>query len=204
MINTKMEAYYSQNDEQKILLRHVGKIEHGVVIDIGAGDGRTFSNSLALIERGWRALCIEPSPVAFKKLLDLHGGNPNVTLLNAAIGVDTRIVKFYESDDSLYSTTHESHAKLWTERGMKYRTYHVAQLTVKDVVSQLGASANVLSIDCEGASFDILGSCPSAWDVKLIIIEHDNRAVEISGWARERGYDVVSLNAENVILMRPE
>lgn len=193
---------YSQNDEEKILLRHLKDLNVGTIIDIGAGDGKTFSNSLALIERGWKAMCIEPSPYAFQKLLDLHGGNKNVTLLNAAIGTENRVAKFYESNDTLYSTTRENQAKAWTDRGMKYREYYVAQVTMSTVVEQIGASADVISIDCEGASFDILGNCPTAWDLRAIVIEHDNRAVEISGWGRQRGYNVVSLNAENLILLR--
>lgn len=197
---TPSPAYYSQNDEERIILENAGPV--GVVLDIGAGDGRTFSNSLALIERGWRAICIEPSPFAFAKLLELHGSNKNVVLLNAAIGTENRIVRFYESDDTLYSTTRESQADAWAQRGMKYRSYYVPQVSVVTLLEQLGASANVLSIDAEGNSFDILGSCPSAWAPKLIVVEHDARAVEISGWGRAHGYDVHGLNAENLILVK--
>lgn len=202
MIEAELKASYSQNGEDKIVLRHLNK-ESGTVLDIGAGDGKTFSNSLALIERGWKGILIEPSPRAFAKLLELHGGNPNVTLLNAAVGVEDRIVKFYESGDSLYSTTKSDQAVTWTSRGMKYTQYWVPQISPKTLTNQLGACANVLSIDIEGASFDVLCQCPLDWDPSIIIIEHDGRAVEISGWGRDHKYDVVALNAENIILQRP-
>lgn len=191
---------YSQNDEERIILQYAGK--GGTVLDIGAGDGRTFSNSLALIERGWSAICVEPSPFAFAKLMELHGETKRVTLINAAIGTETRMVRFYESDDTLYSTTRESQAQTWTERGMKYRSYWVSQISIGTLVEQVGASADILSIDAEGLSFDILGSCPPAWHPKLIIVEHDSRSVEISGWGRARGYDVRGLNSENLLLVK--
>lgn len=197
-------VFYSQNDEARVILKYVqgAKDTRGTVLDIGAGDGRTFSNSLNLIERGWEAICIEPSPFAFAKLLELHGNNKKVTLLNCAIGTEDRIVKFYESSDTLYSTTHEKQAETWTERGMTYRSYHVPQISIKTMLEQMGAKADVLSIDCEGSSFDILGSCPSAWDPKIVIVEHDGRCVEISGWGRKHNYDVVALNAENLVLVK--
>lgn len=203
MIETKMQVVYSQGPEQAIILKNISAIKNGRVLEIGANDGKTNSNSLALIERGWSALLIEPSPFAFQKLLALHWNNPQVTLLNAAIGPDTRIVRFWEAEDSQYSTTLESQMKTWAARGIKFRDYWVSQVTMATVQNQLGACAHVLSIDTEGSSFDILTQCPiGAWDTQIIVIEHDGREIEISGWARDNGFEACGLTAENLLLMR--
>lgn len=195
---------YSQGREENIILRMVADLQgERTVLDIGAGNGRDLSNSLALIERGWSGVLVEPSPFAFQKLMALHCGNPKVTLLNAAIGVENRITKFYEADDSLYSTTIESHAKLWETRGIKHREYYVAQVTLQRMIEQLGGGADVLSIDAEGASVDILMSVPfGSWNPHVVIVEHDSRVIEISGWMAAKNYECGGLTAENAIFVK--
>lgn len=192
---------YSQNAEEEIILEATEGLsrENRSVLDIGANDGVTLSNSLALIERGWNALLIEPSPFAFAKLLAKHWSNPKVKLLNAAVGVETRLTKFYDCEDPLYSTTLEAKVP----KDMRFRDYYVPQVTIKIILEQLGCGVDVLSIDTEGTSFDVLQTCPlKSWCPKAIAVEHDSRVVEISGWARERGYRVHEVNAENVVLVR--
>lgn len=196
-ISTTLTTYYSQNDEERILLENIGGINNGVILDIGAGDGRSLSNSLALIERGWSAVLVEPSVSAFTKLLDLHAKNERVKLVNAAIGTDTRLVKFYECADTLYSSLNPAKVE-----GKPNRSYWIQQITLKTLVAEIGCGPSVMSVDTEGSSFDILSTIPTGWDLRVIIVEHDGRMVEISGWGREHKYDVRGLNAENVVLVR--
>ena len=47
----------SQHDEERVLLEILPV--KGRMCDVGAYTGREFSNSLALIEKGWSAVCIE-------------------------------------------------------------------------------------------------------------------------------------------------
>lgn len=116
---------FSQNGEQAIILKYFGvaqiearggyvATQPGTVLDIGANDGVTLSNSRALVELGWNAVLVEPAEIAFRKLqannlsfvgASLHQGflgspekltdaligglrvdkNPLVTCINAAI-----------------------------------------------------------------------------------------------------------------------
>lgn len=41
----------------------------GVAVDVGANDGRFFSNTLRLEELGWYVLCIEPNPMNHAALI---------------------------------------------------------------------------------------------------------------------------------------
>ncbi len=59
---------YSQNDEERVILELVGDGK-GRFLDIGAFDGVMFSNTRALVERGWCGICVEPNPFTFLKLL---------------------------------------------------------------------------------------------------------------------------------------
>lgn len=58
---------YSQNREQAVILRNLAGI-NGTLLDIGANDGITFSNTRALVELGWSGVLVEPSRTAFLKL----------------------------------------------------------------------------------------------------------------------------------------
>jgi FkbM family methyltransferase len=190
---------YSQNDEEAIIKGIVDTVfgdTPGNVVDIGAFDGKTNSNSLALIERGWNAVLIEPAAEPFAKLMALHRDNPRVTLVNAAIGEADRIVEMidFPGDGGQRRATREANP------GSVYRWW-IAQITPATLVNQIGTGANVLTIDTEGTSFDILTLCPiKSWRPSVIVVEHDGRGVEISGWGRENGYRVCGLNAENIIL----
>ena len=67
---------YSQNSEENIILNFFKGQRNGTFLDIGANDGRTFSNSLALAEKGWVGSCIEASPKALVRLRAEHYGRP--------------------------------------------------------------------------------------------------------------------------------
>lgn len=61
---------YSQNGEQSMISAILGQLQisTGIIVDLGAGDGWSLSNSRSLIERGWRGV-----------LIDAHNhGNPEV------------------------------------------------------------------------------------------------------------------------------
>ncbi|NBO23595.1 hypothetical protein EBU94_09705 [bacterium] len=72
---------YSQNSEDVFLLdfwkQKFGNSK-GTLLDVGANDGKTLSNSLLFIENGWKAHLFEPSNPTFQKLVELHKGNENV------------------------------------------------------------------------------------------------------------------------------
>jgi hypothetical protein len=55
-------------------------------VEVGAHDGKAFSNTWSLIKAGWGAALIEKDPEAFAKLTDLHGSNRSVTALHAEAG----------------------------------------------------------------------------------------------------------------------
>lgn len=60
---------YAQNHEDEILVHFFGGSDRGTFIDVGAHDGRQFSNTFLLEQCGWHGLCIEPNPVSFQKLV---------------------------------------------------------------------------------------------------------------------------------------
>lgn len=64
---------YSQNGEQAHILHYIDTIglKTGHLVDLGAGDGRTMSNTRALIERGWTGDLYDGDPKGAKDVTQL-------------------------------------------------------------------------------------------------------------------------------------
>ena len=153
--------HYSQSSEDKVIQNYFG-LYKGVLLDIGANDGKTFSNSLALIEKGWEGVLVEPAPKAFDKLCELHKGNPFVKPLNVAIGTENEAADFWDmgqhvgnGDSSLLSTMKESETGRWV--GTEFTKIKVRCV---DYVSFLEFSPvksfDFITIDAEGQDISIL------------------------------------------------
>src|SRR3990167_7663552 len=91
---------YSQNNEQILIEKYFGNYK-GTLLDIGANDGVTLSNSYALIQRGWRGSLVEPSPKAFEILKETHRTKEGIFCFNAAICDKTADMTLYESGSHL-------------------------------------------------------------------------------------------------------
>jgi hypothetical protein len=93
---------YSARNEQRIIRQYLNHVKdlNPFLVDIGAGDGMTFSNSLGLLEESnWRALLIEGSHVAGKDLLQIIPKITTRAKIALAYVVPQRIVGMLESFD---------------------------------------------------------------------------------------------------------
>lgn len=154
---------YSQNREQEKILNFCNGVT-GTVLDIGANDGKTLSNSLALIENGWSAVLVEPSEISFNKLSHLHVLNERIICIHAAISDTEGIVDFYESgshlspdDHSLLSTMNKSELKRWEGSNNHFEAKQTESITFKTLLSKSPYKKfEFITIDAEGQDYDIL------------------------------------------------
>lgn len=190
---------YSQNKEEEILLMGMGHKQKGYILDIGANDGVTLSNSRAFIERGWHGCMVEADYEAFTKLAHLYRENPDITLINAAVDLEGGPHQLRKSKDcGLVSSLFEN--KAWESSFI--HKYWVMRMLPSHVAELCARGPDIVTVDIEGRSFEVAQKLPEAWGVKMFCIEHDGRALEISAWAGDRGYRVVDLNQENIILAK--
>lgn len=194
---------YSQNNEEEIILKLLGDIT-GVFLDVGAYDGKAFSNTLALIERGWRGILVEPSPGPFAKLTDRHNGNINLALINSAVGKNVGSVSFWPSEDGV-STTVETHFKKWNSVVVFGEPIQVPQITFHDIAALYPVwflDIKFLNIDTEGTSADLLLLFPFGLArPQVVCVEHDNRSLELKSHMRDYGYRCELENGENLIFV---
>jgi FkbM family methyltransferase len=92
---------YSQYGEQEFILNFFGD-KKGVLVDIGAADGINNSNTKKLIENGWSGLLVEPTPVNYNKLIELHSNNHNIIIENCGCGDITKDAVFYIDNNDEY------------------------------------------------------------------------------------------------------
>lgn len=201
---------YSQNKEEEIILDFFKDKKDVTLLSLGENDGKTFSNSLALIERGAIATLVEPSKLAFAKLHELHKGNENVFLINAAVGNEVGTMMLHESghhlpdksDVALLSSLDEDETKKWKKAGVTYDSYHVDVIPFEALAFR---DYDFITIDCEGLDIDILKQIDLT-NVQLICIEWNSimaNKLVILEYCAQFGMDkVIYESGENLLICR--
>jgi FkbM family methyltransferase len=210
---------YSQNNEEQIALDYFKNADHSKMwlLDVGANDGITFSNSKALIDIGWNAVLLEPSPKAYSKLCETHyGKNENVALLNYGINIFDGEHDFYESggyengsDVALYSSVEKIETQRWGDKVqfekikadfVKWKTFLETISTVREPIF------NFISIDIEGLDWLLLNQMDlKALGCEMVVIEFNgNRdmAMNMISHCSNYGLKEISRNPENLIFAK--
>jgi len=198
---------YSQNDEERWIVNHFQNINpaQSRFLDIGAYDGKTFSNTLRLAELGWNGLCIEPAPSCFLGLMGVHKDNPRVELLNAAVipGNAAKILPFHDSNGDAVSTLVDAHVVKW-QASAKFRKFYIPALPIGAVFAQFGTGFEFLNLDVESLNIELFRELPLAQmpSLRLICVEHDGHYGEMMAITAPLGFQMLTRNPENIIFGR--
>lgn len=197
---------YSQNREEEIIVQLLNAERSvGHFLDIGAYDGKTFSNTLRLAELGWTGVCFEPSPTVFPALLKLHKDNPKIVLVNSAVCENPGFIEFYDSGGDALSTTDTQHKAKW-EAGysVSYAKFSLYAISYAELFRQFGTQFDFINLDVEGVSAKMFLKLPLQGLVKtrLICVEHDGYMEEIKAHGAKFGFSYVWHSGENIILYR--
>ena len=200
---------YSQNNEQNIILNYF-KNYKGTLLDLGANDGITFSNSYAAIRSGWKGLLVEASPNVFIDLEKLYRNNDNIQLLNVAVGMFNENITFYESgtllnkgDISLVSTIDEEELKRWGKT--KFTPKEVKCYDFKSLMELSEYKTfDLISIDIEGMDYKVLTQMNlTELECKMLIVEYNGKnEKDYVDYAAKFGMKLHSKNLENLIFLK--
>ncbi len=184
------------------ILEAVGELgKKGSLLDIGAWHPTELSNSRALIELGFSATLIEPSPEPFISLVKEYGEHPNVLLICAAVTLEPGLVKLHATADAV-STTSDAEREKWRHSGGFYGSFLTWGLTLEEISNRFGGFS-FINYDAEGISADLfLHALELGWETTCVCVETDGRAEEIITKATPRGYHVVYGNGTNLVLVR--
>lgn len=193
---------FSQYDEERFILEACAGIENGRLLDIGAWDAKTFSNSRALIELGWSAVLIEPSPGPLHGLVKEYGEWNrwhNVQVVGAALTVHGGLIELNITDDAVSQPTSDAQRiEEWQSTGGFFGKLTVPSISVADLFAQFGGNFEFVSIDTEGTSTAIFAEMLRVGPrPRCIVVEHDNNFVELSQHAEAAHYRLLHENGTN-------
>lgn len=205
---------YSQNSEDLLIYSYF-KGKTGTLLEIGANDGQTLSNSKLLIDSGWVGHLVEPGST-FQQLEYLHKGNERVHCYNFAIGskfVDA--MTFYESgchvvggtDSGLVSSLDFDETERWRKSGVEFTEKQVKVVDFDKFWWLAGEPMfDFVSIDVEGLEFDILQQIDlDKIGCKAIIIEWNSissNKIKFENYILPFGFKLIDKNNENLIFVR--
>jgi FkbM family methyltransferase len=190
---------YSQHNEEEIILNYFKDMNDGTFLDLGAYDGKTFSNVRALAEqRNWKGLCVEASPQCFIQLEKNMREFREVEVLCAAVGTSNEVLRFYDSGGAVASTD-KAHYEKWKEHQQDFEPILVAQVNVKDLVTQYGPF-DFVTIDIEGTTLDVFKHLPVS-GTRLVCIELDPGVPESEvASVLPAGFQVIGRTPENLLI----
>ncbi len=207
---------FSQNQEESIIKHFfespAGNIKPGTLLDIGANDGQTLSNSRALILKGWSGVLVEPDPLAFKKLHKLYGDIPTVGCYQAAIGNETGDFEFHSTGDHLGRGDTGLLSTLKETELARFPGTVVSKTEVKvykwsdfyALPSVRNIKFKFISIDAEGMDLDILKQINFIdTETVLVCVEWNSKDRHLYDQVMYPfGFRIIHLNGENIIYGR--
>jgi FkbM family methyltransferase len=169
---------HSQYGQDRFVAALLGTRRGGTFVDVGAYDGRAYSNTLYLEEQlAWSGLCIEPNPTSFARLRESRT-TPAVNVAIADTDGEAPFTTFdgYGEMLSGLTTTLKREAQIVA----RDRDLHAAEITVPVrrldgvLTSHRIDHVDYVSIDVEGGELGVLaGFDPAGYGVEVITCEID-------------------------------
>ncbi|MDR2375460.1 MAG: FkbM family methyltransferase [Treponema sp.] len=171
----------------------------GFFLDIGAHDGRTYSNSYVFEQLGWRGACVEPLPGVFEQLrqnrrCDCYqaalaaSASPGAVFVHA-VGVDTL--------SGLESELAGGHEDWIVREGGRPERIRVKTLTFSGLMASYPDQQTIdfLSLDVEGAEMAILRTIDfETYNFGLITVEcvEEKEGEDLRDFMAAKGYGVLA------------
>ncbi len=172
-----MSNYYSQHGEDFVLDQLFRDKKEGFFVEVGCIDGRRFSNTLALEERGWRGLCVE----AHAGYIELLRRNRHRSIIcHCAAGEkDEDEIVFYANSRGSLSTVDRSKEALFRKKYGEYFTgfekQRVPMRRLDTLFREHGITQiDIVSLDIEGYEGEALkGIDFQQYKPLVLVIESD-------------------------------
>ena len=168
----KMEEYYAQYQEDKILNTILENKKDGFFIDVGANDGKIGSNSFFFEQLGWKGILIEPILEFCEKMKVFR---KNSEIINAAVGnpkQPTEIDFFEVEGVNVLSSLNPDVRRVEKEKG-KIQKRKVQLMSLNQILGNKNVtSIDFISIDVEGLEPEVLrGIDLEKYQPRFLIIE---------------------------------
>lgn len=154
-----------------------GNLKRGVFVEVGAYDGQFVSNTSFLADLGWRGVYVEPIPQFAAACAKRHQRNPDVTVVNAAVGKAAGTTELHLA--GVLSTKNENFYSAyrnisWAKKLLSHRKVTAPVVTLNDLLDEhkVPDGFELLVVDVEGGEPDVFaGFDLTRWKPKMLIIE---------------------------------
>jgi len=192
---------FSQNSEEQYILNHFQSFT-GKLLDIGCHDLVTFSNTRQLALNGWDGVYYEASNLVFPAIERNKIGIKGEVFNCAVHPSHSGTLSFYLSADCI-STSDQAHMEKWKSYANYSDPVEVPCISAEDLFLRHGDTFDMINIDVEGYSFLLFERMFSLFEkCRLWCVEADGKFEEIKIMAAQRGFQVLCVNGENVIIAR--
>jgi len=167
--------FYSQQNEDKYLYSffNLDKTKNGTYLELGACDGKLFSNTLSLNKiNNFVGILIEPQNVYFK---ELKINRPNDYLYNCVITNNTSNEVMFIGENLEAGVFNSISTDL--NRYPNWKKIKLENRMLKDIIKDSKFQyLDIVSIDTEGSELEVLKSIDFNIPIVLLIIEaHQNQ-----------------------------
>ena len=130
------------------------------LVDVGAHDGVTLSNSRPFVLEGWTSLLVEPHPVLFERLRARYDGVDNALVVNKACGPENGVLPLYLGAGGAETGTSTlcTDDNMWFDRTRTEESIDVEVVTLTDLLAEHGFPRDfaLLLVDAEGMDYEVL------------------------------------------------
>jgi FkbM family methyltransferase len=197
----------SQNGEASVVAALVGPGWPRYLVDVGAHDGHSLSNSFAFLQLGWAGVLVEPLPEAFARLADRYAERPDVRCVQAACANAEGEMQLVVGDDGPWPMTSTLRAGAHGKTSVSVRVRTLTNL-LDECEAPLDFS--LLLVDAEGVDHEVLqGLDFDRYRPRVVVTEDDPGDPEQHdakyALLEERGYVLYTvIAATNSVWVRPE
>jgi len=196
---------YAETDQEEQFILDNLPGPTGWFIDVGAFDGVTKSATRRLWELGWSGVLVEPSPEAFIKLSQNYPDRKRVSLLNAPVLPERRIVQFYDAGGHGVDSVDMRHVAAFRKSGAQFRKHYAVSVAPAEILEAWGPQRwRFLNIDAEGVSTDILRAFlrEGVPTLDVVCVETENRKGEIVDAMNVAGFTLGLETQYNLLFSR--
>jgi FkbM family methyltransferase len=144
----------------------------GVFVEVGANDGKEWSNTWHLANSGWRGLYFEPVKALVDKCKEIHQKN-NVAVINAAVGAEWGETKLYTGEGATTSAkVAQDNTFFYGNSPDKFTACPVVTLNKSLKENNIPVDFDLLVIDVDGDETGVLAGLDlNIWKPYMVIIE---------------------------------
>jgi len=188
--------------EDEFFMQYFNNKKQGLIIDVGAADGVTGSNSFRLInEMNWKGILIEPFVPFYDYLNKIYKSNNNVEIYNCAFDDQEQETRIYfknnQTDIGLTSLIEK-----YSDRPSK--DFENSQIVHTKLFNNLikDTRIDILSLDTEAKDWDIIKTIDfDKYDIRLICTEigWQDLNEKIFDFLNKKGYAMLHKTMDNFI-----